>query len=172
MSLTTCNNDVFDIGGWEFVAHQLAIEAGIRMSPAQALRFSHRHHTFITQRFDSTLQGQRLHFASAMTLVNRIDGDSYATGASYLELVEFISKAGSTIANDLEELWRRIVFFICISNTDDHLRNHGFLRTDSGWTPAPAYDVNPIASGTGLHLNISETDNHLDIDLALCTIGD
>jgi len=67
----------------------------------------------------------------------------------------------------LEELWRRIVFSICVSNTDDHLRNHGFLLTPKGWKLSPAYDINPNENGTGLKLNISENDNALEIDIAL-----
>jgi serine/threonine-protein kinase HipA len=59
------------------------------------------------------------------------------------------------------------VFYISVSNTDDHLRNHGFLRTDQGWVLSPAYDVNPVEKGIGLSLNISENDNSLDFDLAM-----
>ena len=69
--------------------------------------------------------------------------------------------------DDLEELWRRIVFSIAVQNTDDHLRNHGFLLTESGWKLSPAYDLNPEPDGAGLSLNISETDNALSFDLAL-----
>jgi serine/threonine-protein kinase HipA len=68
---------------------------------------------------------------------------------------------------DLEELWRRIVFSICVSNTDDHLRNHGFILNDHGWRLSPAYDINPVETGTGLKLNISDKDNSLDPELAL-----
>jgi serine/threonine-protein kinase HipA len=71
----------------------------------------------------------------------------------------------------LEQLWRRIVFNIAVSNCDDHLRNHGFLLTHKGWTLSPAYDINPDEHGTGLKLNISENDNSLDFDLALSTSG-
>jgi serine/threonine-protein kinase HipA len=74
---------------------------------------------------------------------------------------------GARINHDLEELWRRIVFSICVSNTDDHLRNHGFLLTNDGWILSPAYDINAIETGTGLKLNISENDNSLDLDLAM-----
>jgi serine/threonine-protein kinase HipA len=70
----------------------------------------------------------------------------------------------------LEELWRRIAFSIAISNTDDHLRNHGFMLTDKGWTLSPAYDINPISDGQGLKLNISENDNSLEFDLAFDVI--
>jgi serine/threonine-protein kinase HipA len=64
-----------------------------------------------------------------MTLLGHIDGTD-ASGASYLELMEFISRHGAAVEKDLEELWRRIVFSICVKNTDDHLRNHGFLLTE------------------------------------------
>jgi serine/threonine-protein kinase HipA len=85
---------------------------------------------------------------------------------SYLELVEFLLRYGARVNADLEELFRRIVFSIGIKNTDDHLRNHGFILTSGGWTLSPAYDINPVYFGTGLTLNISETDNSLDFELA------
>ena len=68
---------------------------------------------------------------------------------------------------DLEQLWRRIVFSICVTNTDDHLRNHGFLLTNDGWILSPAYVINPVENGTGLKLNISDEDNSLDLNLAM-----
>ena len=74
---------------------------------------------------------------------------------------------GCRPAADLEQLWRRIVFFVCVSNTDDHLRNHGFMLEPTGWALAPAYDINPDPHGAGLQLNISETDNAQDLDLVL-----
>jgi serine/threonine-protein kinase HipA len=102
-----------------------------------------------------------------MTLLNRRDGDDAGAGASYLELVEWISSAGALPGKDLEQLWRRIVFFICVSNVDDHLRNHAFLLHPKGWRLSPAYDLNPVAAGEGLRLNISESDNAQDLELAL-----
>jgi serine/threonine-protein kinase HipA len=74
---------------------------------------------------------------------------------------------GANPAEDLEQLWRRIVFFVCVSNTDDHLRNHGFLLEPTGFRLAPAYDLNPNPDGEGLTLNISESDNAQDLDLVL-----
>ena len=106
-----------------------------------------------------------------MTLLGHTDGTNYSSGVSYLDLAGFIIRNGATPDADLEELWRRIVFYISISNTDDHLRNHGFLLTDKVWTLSPAYDINPVATGTGLSLNISTTDNALSIDLALEVAG-
>lgn len=78
---------------------------------------------------------------------------------------------GAAIDADLAQLWRRIVFNICVRNTDDHLRNHGFLLTSSGWILSPAYDLNPVPTGTGLSLNISDTDNALDLRVALDVIS-
>ena len=155
-----------DVGAWEGVAHELATRAGVQTATAQTRTFGSEHHTFLAQRFDRTPEGGRLHFVSAMTLLQRSDGDDAASGVSYLELAELIIKSGSQTAPDLEELWLRIVFFICISNTDDHLRNHGFLLEPSGWSLAPAYDMNPNHHGAGLRLNISETDNTQDLELA------
>lgn len=102
-----------------------------------------------------------------MTLLGYNVGADFHTRVSYLELAEFIVQNGSNVAADLQELWKRIVFNICIKNTDDHLRNHGFVLTPKGWTLSPLYDVNPFPDGTGLTLNISEDDNSLDLKLAL-----
>lgn len=156
-----------DTGAWEMVAHRLAELSGVSVAEAFIERFSVRHHTFLTKRFDRTTAGRRIHFASAMTLLGYTDGTNHHQGASYLELAEFIMRHGARPDQDLEELWRRIVFNICITNADDHLRNHGFLLTPTGWTLSPAYDMNPIETGTGLTLNIDENDNSLDIELTL-----
>lgn len=156
-----------DIGGWEQVAYELARNAGINVPESVTGKFYSKKHTFLTKRFDRTPQGERIHFASAMTLLGHTDGTDYSSGVSYLDLAEFIMQNGARPDADLEELWRRIVFYISISNTDDHLRNHGFLLTDKGWALSPAYDINPVPTGTGLSLNISTTDNALSIELAL-----
>lgn len=73
----------------------------------------------------------------------------------------------SNTKKDLAQLWRRIVFNITVSNTDDHLRNHGFIHHKGGWVLSPAYDINPVTPANGLHLNITDTDNRLDYDLAM-----
>ena len=100
-------------------------------------------------------------------MLGHVDGTNFRDGASYLEIVEFLCQLGADVDSDLEELWRRIVFSICVSNTDDHLRNHGFLLTPEGWKLSPANDLNPSPGIAGLSLNISETDNSLSLDLAL-----
>ncbi len=160
-------NDDTDMGGWELVVHKLAQKAGIDMAEAKAQKFSSKNHTFLTKRFDRKQDGTRIHFASAMTLLGYTDGQDYTEGVSYLELAEFITNQSVSVQEDLAQLWRRIVFSICVSNVDDHLRNHGFILTSTGWRLSPAYDINPVEFGTGLKLNISENDNALDIDLAL-----
>jgi len=158
-------NDEKDVAAWEMIANQLAINAGLNIAKGKLQKFNNKYHTYLTKRFDRTANNERIHFASAMTLLGHIDGED-AAGASYLELMEFISRHGAAVEKDLEELWRRIVFSICIKNTDDHLRNHGFLLTNKGWLLSPAYDINPNEYGKGLSINITDADNSLDLDLA------
>ena len=158
--------DELNVGAWEYIVHKLAEKAKVEMAEAQIKRFSGDYDTFLTKRFDRNRE-KRIHFASAMTLLERKDGSGAEDGASYLELVDFLSRTGSQVTCDLEQLWRRIVFNICVSNVDDHLRNHGFLLTSKGWKLSPAYDINPSESGDGLKLNISTTDNAQDLALAL-----
>jgi serine/threonine-protein kinase HipA len=99
-------------------------------------------------------------------LLQRSDGEDASCGVSYLELAECIMHYGAQPMQDLEQLWRRIVFFICVSNVDDHLRNHGFILKPKGWILSPAFDMNPVSNGYGLKLNISESDNSQDLPLA------
>lgn len=156
--------DTYDVGAWEMVCYELALAAGIEMFPSEIRKFSTPHHTFLTKRFDR-MGEKRLHFSSAMTQLQYYDGE-HSHGASYLEIAEFLSNQGAQTKADLAQLWRRIVFNIAVSNTDDHLLNHGFLLTDKGWKLSPAYDLNPMVGKQGLHLNITDTDNALDYQLA------
>lgn len=158
--------DHADIGAWEMLVHKLARRAGLRVSECRIERRSRYGTIFLTRRFDRSGR-KRVHFASAMTLLGKKDGDDCNSGCSYLDLAQFIVQYGASPSEDLIELWRRIVFSIAVSNTDDHLRNHGFLLTPRGWTLSSAYDLNPNPQGTGLSLNISMDDNSLDFDLAL-----
>ncbi|MTS87811.1 type II toxin-antitoxin system HipA family toxin [Proteus mirabilis] len=157
-------NDTHDVGAWEMVCYELALAAGVDMFPSEIRQFSSGYHTFLTKRFDRDGE-KRLHFSSAMTQLQYYDGEQ-SQGASYLEIAEFISNCGAQTEADLAQLWRRIVFNIAVSNTDDHLRNHGFLLTKNGWKLSPAYDLNPIVGKHGLHLNITDADNALDYQLA------
>lgn len=159
--------DTYDVAAWELVVATLAKACGIEVPPARIERFGSDHHTFLVRRFDRTPAGGRLHFTSAMTMTGRSDGADAATGASYLEIAEVLIRQGARTDADLRQLWRRIVFNLCVSNTDDHLRNHGFLlEPGAGWRLAPAFDVNPVPWGDSLTLNVSESDNAKDLALA------
>lgn len=159
-------NDGNDIGAWEMVTYKLAKRAKIDIAEAKVDKFNNNHHTFLSKRFDRKDAGERIHFASAMTLLKHSDGDDSSEHVSYLELAQFIIQQGAQPDKDLEQLWRRIVFHICVSNVDDHLRNHGFILQTNGWILSPAFDINPDANGDGLKLNISENDNSQDLSLA------
>ncbi len=134
-------DDRYDVGGWEYVLHVLAQQAGILVQPARQERLTEAYSTFCTCRFDRVGAHRRM-YASAMTLLERRDGQE---GGSYLDLVEFISDKGARghIDDDLEQLFRRVVFNVLAGNRDDHLRNHGFIRVPTGWRLSPAFDVNP-----------------------------
>ena len=102
-----------------------------------------------------------------MTLTGHRDGDDASTGASYLEIARVLINHGAHTEADLRELWSCIVFNMLVSNTDDHLRNHGFILVPGkGWRLSPAYNMNPVADAHGLRLNVSEADNAIDLDLA------
>ena len=159
-------NDNKDIGLWEMVVNKLAQKANINVADSKLIKLSANHHTFLSKRFDRDEKSNRRHFSSAMTMLGYQDGANDQIGVSYLEIVEFLMERGGNVDNDLEELWRRIVFYICVSNSDDHLRNHGFILTKKGWILSPAYDINPVEYATGLSLNISENDNSLNLELA------
>ncbi len=159
--------DEHDVGAWELIVHTLARSCGPQVPESMARRFANPHHSFLVQRFDRTAAGRRQHFASAMTLTGRKDGDDASTGASYLEIARVLIDHGAQTGADLRELWSRIVFNLLISNTDDHLRNHGFILVPGrGWRLSEAYDMNPVPHSHGLKLNISEADNAMDLDLA------
>ena len=159
-------HDEINSGAWEMVAHDLAILCNLDVPEARLEHFSKLGSTFLVKRFDR--QGdRRIHFSSAMTMLGKVDGASSEDGSGYLDIASFIRSNGENPKNDLQELWKRIVFNMAISNTDDHLRNHGFLLSKSGWRLSPMYDTNPVPYGDTLSLNVSETDNSISIDLAL-----
>ena len=128
-------------------------------------KISGKYNTFLTKRFDR-IKKERIHFASAMTMTGNSEENLRDTKPSYLEIAEFIKFSGASNEEDLHQLWKRIVFNISISNTDDHLRNHGFILSDKGWRLSPAFDVNPSIDKHGLALNIDTDNNSLDFDLA------
>lgn len=158
-------NDNIDKGAWEYLAYLLALNCGIEMSECRIEKVTGNFHTFFTKRFDR-VNGERIHFASAMTMTGNNEDLIRDHTPSYLEIAEFIQYNSYSISSDLRQLWKRIVFNICISNTDDHLRNHGFVLDKNGWKLSPAYDINPSVDKQGLAINIDMDNNALDYELA------
>lgn len=161
--------DDYDTGLWEHFCHLLAIQVGIDAAVTQVISTNDKYHTLLSRRFDRTEDGERIHFASAMTLLGLDDGDNAATGHGYLDIVDFILQNCTNIEENLKELYRRVAFNICIGNSDDHFRNHGFLLTAKGWTFSPAYDMNPTLSEyQSLLINSSTNKADLNILLDAC----
>ena len=132
------DTDEYSLERWEAIALDLAQAAGIRAA-AHDLNEDRGRPIFVSHRFDR-VAGKRLPFISALSMTERRDGER----GSYLEIVDALTTYGAQAPADRVELFKRIAFSVLVSNTDDHLRNHGFLRLDhSGWTLSPAYDVNP-----------------------------
>jgi serine/threonine-protein kinase HipA len=140
--------DEWDVIRWEAVALRLARAAGIHVAD-WTLHLIDAKAVLIVDRFDRA-GDLRIGYVSAMTMLEASDGDQ----ASYLDVADAIERHSPQASDDLRQLWRRIAFSIFISNTDDHLRNHGFLRTTSaGWTLSPAFDLNPDPSPGPKHLS-------------------
>ena len=159
-------HDDFNSGAWEMVAHELADMFGLNVPEAKIEKFSKLGTTFLVKRFDRK-GSQRVHFSSAMTMLGKKDGADMADGSSYLEIVSFLKANGVRPQADLEELWKRIVLSMAVSNTDDHFRNHGFILSEDGWELSPLYDVNPDIYGEYLSLNVDSYNADISFDLAI-----
>ncbi len=158
--------DTIDKGAWEFLIYRLALDCGIEMAESKIEKISGPYHTFLTKRFDRQ-EGERIHFSSAMTMTGNTEESLKTASPSYLDIVDVIENYGINVEENLHKLWRRLIFNIAVSNTDDHLRNHGFILHEKGWELSPAYDLNPSVDKDGLALNIDTDDNALDFDLAI-----
>lgn len=157
--------DAIDKEAWEYLAWQIAGEASINVPNVKLEQVTGLYQTFFTKRFDR-FNGERVHFASAMKMTSHFETEIRDNTPSYLEIAEFIRFHGSNPDEDLQQLWHRLVFNIAISNTDNHLRNHGFFILDNGWRLSPAYDINPSIDKGALALKIDIDNNALDIGLA------
>ena len=159
-------DDDRDIGAWEMLAHELAIRAKILMPEAKLFKLGAEYSTFTVKRFDRA-GGQRIHYASAMTMLKQESSDD----ASYLDIAQFIMTRGAkrTIKEDLAQLFRRVIFNVAISNRDDHLRNHGFILLPSGWRLSPAFDLNPNIDKNEHALNLDSNDNRANLDSVIAT---
>jgi len=138
--------DLDDTELLEYFGHLLAEKAKITTANTKLVKISKDRHLLLSERFDRTKSGCRIHFASAMALLGLDDGCGADTGNGYLDIVDFIVRNCADVKQNLKELYRRVAFNILFGNTDDHFRNHGFLLTPKGWTLAPAYDINPSVS--------------------------
>jgi serine/threonine-protein kinase HipA len=158
-------DDAWDVIGWEKTTLDLAERAGINATNGELVTLDGRH-AVILPRFDR-ITGRRIGFISGLTALEASDGEP----RSYLELVEWLQVNGSRPEHDAQQLWRRVAFTIAIGNTDDHLRNHGFLHSASpaGWTLSPAFDINPTPdSGVKTLSTAIDYDNRTaDFDVAL-----
>lgn len=151
-------------------SHYLAKKAGINAAATRTVSAG-SFHLLLSRRFDRTNDGKRIHFASALTLLGLNDGDNASSGYGYLDIVDFIIQHGSNIERNLEELYRRVAFYILIGNSDDHFRNHGFLLTEKGWELSPAYDINPTTSEQQ-SLLINRFTNEANLELLLDAASD
>src|SRR5580693_3631343 len=157
----SASSDTWNVMAWEKVALDLARDAGVTVPDSQLIRVGDRN-VLVVDRFDR--RGTvRIGYASAMTMLEASDGDQ----RSYLEIAEVIEERSTAAAAELRQLWRRIAFSILISNTDDHLRNHGFLheRGDS-WMLSPAFDLNPNPQPGSKDLStaVDYTDTRASVD--------
>jgi len=161
-------DDDYDVALWEKLLHELAQRCHITVPEARLMQIGKGYHTFLVKRFDRSWN-QRRFFASAMTMLHHIDTDD----ASYLELAEFLCTYGEAdhIARDLEELFTRVIFNIATANRDDHLRNHGFIRSPSGWRLAPAFDMNPSFRKEEHVLSLDLYNRQPDFQVAIATAG-
>lgn len=163
-------DDEFNVVVWEAVALTLAEKAGITTAEWRLETIMDKS-VLILRRFDRQSR-RRVPFLSAMSMLGAKDNDPH----SYLEIAQALMQSGAHPNSDLEELWRRIIFTVLISNTDDHLRNHGFLyERHKGWRLSPAYDVNPTSveiKARLLSTSIDFDDPTASIDLALSVIDD
>lgn len=140
-------NDDINVSQWEHFAHLMAKGCGITVAETQVIKAGTGQDILLSKRFDRTEDNKRIHMASSLTVLGLTDGDGQRNGKGYLDIVDFIiSGGGNHIEANLEKLYKRVAFNICIGNTDDHFRNHAFLLGKDGWELSPAYDMNPTNS--------------------------
>lgn len=159
-------DDGYDVAAWEKVVHDLARQCALNLPEARLMRVGKGYRTFLVERFDR-VGARRRFYASAMTLLGRNDSDD----ASYLEIAEFLSSysAPEHLEDDLAELFARVAFNVCVANRDDHLRNHGMIRTPAGWRLAPAFDINPSFTKREHVLALDLDERRPDLEAVLST---
>lgn len=149
--------DDWDVMAWEATALDLAKAAGVAV-PTYRLTPVDGRNVLLLDRFDRTSDGARIGYMSAMTVLERGDG----AGGDYVEIAEAIEEVGGRVKDDLGELYRRAVLSVGLHNTDDHLRNHGFLHSVNGWALSPAFDINPEPDPKARQTTIAGASHHGD----------
>lgn len=162
--------DDFDVAQWEHFCHIMGRKAGINVAETRTIP-GEDYHILLSRRFDRAENGKRIHFASALTLLGLTDGDNASAGYGYTDIADFIIQHGCDVEQNLEELYRRVAFYIIVGNSDDHFRNHGFLLTRKGWKLSPAYDINPTLSGNQ-SLLINRATDESDLNILLESAAD
>jgi serine/threonine-protein kinase HipA len=161
-------DDEYNVVIWEMVALTLAKKAGIKV-PTHRLENVLGKSVLIIKRFDRRGE-ERIPFLSAMSMLGALENEQH----SYLEIAYALAQNGAAPLEDMAQLWRRIVFTIMISNTDDHLRNHAFIyQRHQGWRLSPAYDLNPTPETIKpriLATSIDFYDNSASLEAALSVI--
>lgn len=155
-------DDEYDVEAFEALALKLASICDIIVPEFKLERFTKKGSTLLTKRFDREKE-KRIHYSSAMNLAQKVDGED----ASYVDIADVIIKYSDNPKKELKELFKRMVFNMCISNTDDHLRNHGFLLKNIYWTLSPLFDVNPSIYGNSMSLSIDGFNKEISLDNAL-----
>lgn len=155
-------NDEYDVETFEAVSLELASKCNINTPEFKLESFNSKGSTLLTKRFDRSSE-KRIHYSSAMKLIGKNDGDE----ANYIDLADAIVKYSNSPKQDLKELFRRMIFNICISNCDDHLRNHGFILNYNYWHLSPVFDINPSIYGESLSLSIDGFNKQFSFENAI-----
>ncbi len=155
---------------WEHFCHTMGRKAALNVAETRTI-IGEEYNILLSKRFDRNSDGKRIHFASALTLLGLTDGDNASNGYGYIDIIDFIIQHGSNVEQNLEELYRRVAFYIIVGNSDDHFRNHGSLLTRKGWELSPAYDINPTLSDSQ-SLLINCNTNESDFNILLESSGD
>ena len=159
-------HDEIDTGAWEKTCYDLAKLCGLKVCESKLVKYSKNGSTFLIKRFDRE-NNERIHFISSMTALGLKDGDGANDGFGYLDILSFIKSNCKNVEENLTELFKRVVFNMCVGNSDDHFRNHGFVYKEKALELSPVYDINPNPDANYLSLNIDDNSSLISIDTLL-----
>ena len=159
-------HDEIDAGAWEKTCYDLAKLCGLKVCESKLVKYSKNGSTFLIKRFDRE-NNERIHFISSMTALGLKDGDGANSGFGYLDILSFIKGNCKNVEENLTELFKRVVFNMCVGNSDDHFRNHGFVYKEKALELSPVYDINPNPDANYLSLNIDDNSSLISIETLL-----